>query len=249
MPSPHRGNDRAARYVSYYGSSRMVDATVNRLYHGGLAQKKAAEAKAEQEAYPPTQAVRRTQEQIDAYLLNRVEAEVLRRKQRRAALRQELYPEVDSPPRFITPGELQKHVRNVYTDPIRRRQLREREIERIFGKNRSTSELGVTQSREQAKDLREREQHWRPPSTYQDYDDNRRYLVSQYDYFADPHRFTELQLREKGPLKAERREALMKRLTSLAHPGSITPRVVSEERGPRDPPPFRVHRTVDRIDL
>lgn len=281
MPNPDAGNERAAAYVDYYASPQMVNNAVNRLYYGGVERKKRAEAIATEKVYPPTPSARRSKAQLDAYLHNSVQGELLRRQQHRAALQQELYPEIESPPRTLTPREMERHVEHVYSVPVIVRRAREAEMRRIFGADkdpktvkretvyqyhrlppdlaeqvgapaastaRGTSPSSRGRSEEAHLDpvvdhFTRREQNWRQPSASMPHDDNRRLLVSQYDYYADPRKFTEMTLKPHK-LTGEEWERHMKRLEVLSRPLRVNPQVKKEEEG--GPPPFRVSRKVDR---
>lgn len=278
MPNPHSGNEEAAAYVNYYASPRMVDSSVNRLYYGGVERKKRAEAKAVEEAYPPTPTARRTRAELDAYLLNCVQGELLRRQQHRAALQQELHPDPDEAPHYLTSKELSHHIHHVYDEPLKVRRAREAELRRIFGANKDAKEVeketvyqyyrlppssarGSTgSSPEQTRGgggagvdveavtghFKRLEQNWRPPSASVAYDDNRRLLVSQYDYYADPRQYTEVTLKPRR-LTGKERAALKSRLELLSRPTRVNPPVVqNEERS--GPPPFHVSRKIRHDD-
>ncbi|CBZ28054.1 conserved hypothetical protein [Leishmania mexicana MHOM/GT/2001/U1103] len=277
MPNPHCGNEKAAAFVHYYASPSMVNSSVNRLYYGGLERKKRAEARAMEEAYPPTLSVRRSPAQLEAYLNNCVQGELLRRQQHRAALQQELYPDAEETPRFLSKKEMTHHIHHMYDEPLKVRRAREAELRRIFGTNKdaervkketvyqyhrlpASSARAVTGSSPRsasstcggnrgnvdvdtvANYCKQLEKGWRPPSVSVEHADNRRLLVSQYDYYADPRKHTELMLRPR-PLTAKERTALQSRLELLARPSRVNaPVVPSEEQG--GPPPFRVSRKI-----
>lgn len=243
MPNPYQGNDEAAYFLEYYGSKRMLQDSVDRLYKGGVEQRKAAEEKVKKEVYPPLPTPRRTQAEIDAYLQSRVEGELFRRQQHRAALQRELYPEVESPGKVLSRSEVDRLVKHVYRDPMRQRSLRRQEIVRIFGENKKS--LSPSRKPEEEALLREREARWRPPSVAMKYDDNQRVLVSQYEYYASPRQANELMLKEKKGSGPQARKANLARLTELAKPLSITPKRAEEEPAPGSPPPFHVSPKVD----
>ncbi|CCW65018.1 unnamed protein product [Phytomonas sp. EM1] len=246
MPNPYLNNDKAARFVDYYASADMLKESVNRLYYGGIAWKKATEDQAEQMAYPPEPVVFRTQAEIDAYLQQRVYHEQLRRQQRRTALQRELYPEPRVHGRVLSEKELQQHIKHVYNDPIRRQKLRQREIERIFGTERKLNTVARTP--EDEKVLKALEASWRPPSASPSHrDDNRCLLVSQYEYYANPTKVSELNLHQRRLPKSTDRERHLQRLADLAKPHSITPRRNNEKESNRGPA-FHVHRKIDYKD-
>ncbi|CAD2221321.1 hypothetical protein AGDE_05740 [Angomonas deanei] len=243
MPNPYTNNTEAAYFVDYYGSKRMLQDSTNRLYNGGVRRKKEAVRRVEQEVYnrPPT--VRRTQQEIDEYLRVRVEEELLRRQQHRVELARELYPTTESPPRYLTGEEFQRHVKHVYTDPMRRRELREREIEKVFGKrDPSVSPNKGSKRRSQKSPEDDAPAPWRPSSASLQYNDGQQYLVSQYAYYADPKKSGEVLVRNsKG---SGGRAPNYNRLTDLARPLSVTPKVVDEETDGNQKPPFRVDRKI-----
>ncbi|AIN99341.1 hypothetical protein LPMP_262280 [Leishmania panamensis] len=277
MPNPYSGNEKAAAFVNYYASPHMVSSSVNRLYYGGVERKKRAEARAMKEAYPPTPSARRSPAQLEAYLHNCVQGELLRRQQHRAALQQELYPDTEETPRYLSSKEMTHHIHHVYDEPLKVRRARAEELRRIFGTNKDAEEVkketvyqyqrlpassarafagssprtpssaqynnrGNTEVDTVAKYCKQLEKGWRPPSASTEYDDNRRLLVSQYDYHADPRKYTELTLKPR-PLKGKERAALQVRLELLSRPTRINPPVVqNEEQG--GPPPFRVSRKI-----
>lgn len=266
MPSPRDPNERAAAFVEYYASPQMVAKSVDRLYYGGIERKKVAQARAEQSAYPPTRRSVRSQSEIDAYLQSRVHGELLKRQQRRTALQQALDPTVEPPPQYLREKEMKAHLHHMYDEQLRLRRSREAELQRIFGVSRSPADVQAEilhgysrsptttiastspqrkQSAAQLADAEERaerfaklERGWRPPPSSMKYDDNRRLLVSQYDYYADPNKYAELNLKSR-PMTAEERKALQDRLELLSRPTRITPAVLLDE-GNNKPPPFRV---------
>ncbi|KAG5476532.1 hypothetical protein LSCM1_04246 [Leishmania martiniquensis] len=277
MPNPYSGNEKAAAYVNYYASPRMVNNSVNRLYYGGVERKKQAEARAMEEAYPPTPSARRSPAQLEAYLHNCVQGELLRRQQHRAALQQELYPDVEETPRYLSRKEMAHHIHHMYDEALKVRRAREAELRRIFGTDKDAEEikketvyqyqrLPASTARSMAgssprsgpstrghsrgnADLdtvadycKKLEKGWRPPSASVERDDNRRLLVSQYDYYADPRKYTELMLKPR-PLTAKERAALQARLELLSRPIRVNPPAVQrDEEGGQ--PPFRVSRKV-----
>jgi hypothetical protein len=283
MPNPDAGNAKAAAYVDYYASPRMVNNAVNRLYYGGVERKKRAEAIATEKVYPSTPSPRRSKAQLENYLHNSVQGELLRRQQHRAALQQELYPDLESPPRTMTPQEMERHVEHVYSVPIIVRRAREAEMRRIFGADKDPKEVRretVYHYHRLPPDLAEQagtssapsargtspssrgrseevhpdpvveyfsrlEKNWRQPSVSIPHDDNRRLLVSQYDYYADPRKFTEMTLKPHR-LTREEWERHMNRLEVLSRPLRVNPQVKKEEEG--GPPPFRVSRKVEYKD-
>ncbi|KAG5502011.1 hypothetical protein JKF63_04282 [Porcisia hertigi] len=141
MPDPYNGNEKAAAFVNYYASARMVNSSVNRLYYGGVERKKRAEARAAEKAYPPTLSPRRTRAQMEEYLSNCVQGELLRRQQHRAALQQELYPDAKETPRYLSRKEMSHHIHHMYDEPLKVRRAREAEIRRIFGANKDSDEV------------------------------------------------------------------------------------------------------------
>ncbi|CCW70737.1 unnamed protein product [Phytomonas sp. Hart1] len=246
MPNPYRHNDKAARFVDYYASADMLKESVNRLYYGGMAWKRATVAQTEQMIYPPEPVVCRTQTEIDDYLHHRVHHELLRRQQHRVALQRELYPEPKGSRRVLNERELQKHIKHVYNDPIRRQKLRQREIERVFGTERRINPVG--RAPEEEKTLKALEASWRPPSASPPHDDdNHRLLVSQYEYYADPNKASDLFLRQRRLTTQKDREQNLRRLADLAKPQLITPRHSDEKESSRGPI-FHVHRKIDYKD-
>ncbi|KPI83189.1 hypothetical protein ABL78_7789 [Leptomonas seymouri] len=279
MPNPNAGNERAAAYVDYYASPQMVNSSVNRLYYGGVERKKRAEAIATEKVYPKTPSARRSKAQLENYLQNSVQGELLRRQQHRAVLQQELYPDFEAPQRVLKPKEMERHVEHVYNVPIIVRRAREAEMRRIFGADKDPKEVkketvyryqrlpqdvagpagtsaspsarGTSSSRgrsgsshlDPVVDYFSRlESNWRQPSASWPHDDNRRLLVSQYDYYADPRKFTEMTLKPHR-MSREEWERHMSRLELLSRPLRVNPPVKKEEEG--GPPPFRVSRKVE----
>ncbi|KPA74104.1 hypothetical protein ABB37_09394 [Leptomonas pyrrhocoris] len=282
MPNPDPGNERAAAYVDYYASPQMVNNSVNRLYYGGVERKKRAEAVATEKVYPKTPSTRRSKAQLENYLRNSVQGELLRRQQHRAALQQALHPDLELPPRTMTPKEMERHVEHVYNVPLIVRRAREAEMRRIFGTDKDAKEVkretvyqyhrlppdlagqvGASASpsaRGSSPSSRGRsesahldpvvdylsrlEKNWRQPSASVPHDDNRRLLVSQYDYYADPRKFTEMTLKPHR-LSREEWERHMNRLELLSRPLRVNPQVKAEEGGS---PAFRVSRKVEHKD-
>lgn len=283
MPRPEAREERAAAYVDYYASPQMVNNSVNRLYYGGVERKKRAEAIATAKVYPPTPSARRSKAQLATYLHNSVQGELLRRQQHRAALQQELYPDLESPPRTMTAKEMERHVEHVYSVPLIVRRAREAELRNIFGTDKDpqavkretvykynrlppdlaeqlgtsaspTTRTGSPSSRGRSEDAHldpvvdyfsRLEKNWKQPSAAMPNDDNRRLLVSQYDYYADPRKFTEMTLKPHK-LTGEEWTRHMNRLEQLARPMRVNPIVRKEEEG--GPPPFRVTRKVEYKD-
>lgn len=291
MPKSDVKNERAAAYVDYYASPQMVNNSVNRLYYGGVERKKRAEAIATAKAYPSTPSARRTPAQLENYLHNNVQGELLRRQQHRAALQQELYPDLEPPPRTMSAEEMERHVEHVYNVPLIVRRAREAEMRRIFGADKdpktvrketvyhyhrlppdlaervgssaspsargaSPSARGASpSSRGRSSDdahldpvvnyFSQLERNWRQPSASVPHDDNRRLLVSQYDYYADPRKFTELTLKPHR-LTGEEWTRHMNRLEVLSRPLRVNPPVKKEEES--GPPPFRVSRKIEHKD-
>lgn len=254
MPNPYVNNDKAAAFVQHYASDGMVASSVNRLYRGGIARQQQARIKAEQEAYPERYQppLRRTQAEIEHYLQSRVETELLRRQQHRAALQRELSSETVPPPRYIEKRALQRQVKRLYTDSMRRRRMREEQMERAFGRDRSEEELVYSGlSPREIAELKEREAGWRPPSASVPHEDDSRVpLSSQYEYYADSRKFEEVYVvpRQPRPMTARERDQQMKRLTLLSMPLRVTPKRVGEVRDPNAPPPFHVQRRASCDD-
>lgn len=261
MPNPYANNGRAAAFVDYYASDQMVQSSVDRLYHGGVARQQRARAAAEREAYPERfqPPVRRSQEEIDDYLQGHVGGELLRRQQRRVALQQAYSPTAvggsdgPPPPRLLAAPALEQQVRRLYTDSLRRRQMREHETRKIFGADRTEAELVYGRRHcdpHALAERRERESGWRPVSPSVPYEDNRLSLSSQYDYYANPQKFSEVYIvsKQRRAMTEKEKSHQMTRLTALSRPLSVTPRRVDEERGRDDPPPFHVTGKVDYGD-
>ncbi|KAG5499683.1 hypothetical protein JIQ42_05159 [Leishmania sp. Namibia] len=277
MPNPYSGNEKAAAFVNYYASPRMVNSSVNRLYYGGVERKKQAEARAMEEAYPPTTSARRSHAQLEAYLQNCVQGELLRRQQHRAALQQELYPAIEEAPRYLSRKEMAHHIHHMYDEALKVRRAREAELRRIFGTDKDAEEVrketiyqyqrlpassarsltgpsprsapsarghnrGNVDLNTVADYCKQLEKGWRPPSASVEHDDHRRLLVSQYDYYADPRKYTELMLKPR-PLTGKERAALQARLEMLSRPARVNSPVVQSD-GQDGQPPFRVSRKV-----
>ncbi|KAK7198208.1 hypothetical protein NESM_000777700 [Novymonas esmeraldas] len=273
MPNPHCGNEEAAAFVNYYASPGMVSSSVNRLYYGGVERRRRAEARAAEEAYPPLPSTRRSPAEMKAFLNDRVQGELLRRQQRRAALQQELYPDPEEPSRHLSGTEMAHHIRHVYDEPLMVRRARESELRRIFGADKGSEDVkretvyqyyripaasggsspesprptrGHVDVEAVAGHCRRLEKGWRPPPAAMENDDNRRLLVSQYDYYADPRKYTELTLKPRR-LTGKEQAALKTRLELLSRPTRVNPPVVhNEEEG--GPPPFRVSRKIRYTD-
>ncbi|EPY37015.1 hypothetical protein STCU_00283 [Strigomonas culicis] len=149
-------------------------------------------------------------------------------------------------------------MRRVYSDPLRRRAMREREMERIFGSSparkgqekdvhRTPTREGAEGGEQAAPPPQTNKGPWRPPSVRIPYEDGREYLVSQYAYYADPRKFSEVYIEssKKGAGgDGKRRGPNYNRLVELARPLSVTPRQVEEEEELNAPPPFHVDRRI-----
>lgn len=265
MPNPYVDNERAAAFLEYYASDRMVKRSVDRLYTSGMQQRRLSRLRATLEAYPPQPRTLRTRAEIDAYLQQRVDGELLRRRQRVAELERVLYPEraPESQP-VLTPEELDIHLQKVYAGPLRRRKMREAEIERVFGKSRdpnslalvvpprspqrrdSKSEEGEEKSaaktlEDYMQELKEREAGWRPPSLAPEHADA--FLVHDYDLLhaaSGGKKVTQWRpmTNRRGHKMSEQERQQW--LSKLSAPVRVNPPVISEPRDKNAPPPFRV---------
>ncbi|KAH9577669.1 hypothetical protein LSM04_004705 [Trypanosoma melophagium] len=239
MPNPYLGNDEAARYVEYFASPRMQRDSVKRLYNTGMERRRESQRRAEEALYPTRPTTYRSQKHIEDYVNEMVYAEMFRRQKKLAELEWDLYK--PSPTRYMTGRELELHVQHMYDQQMRRRQRRERERKLRMGIIKSESdEITVKQQRalEEQEKIREREEHWRPPSAYMKYHDGDRLLVSELAAIHYEREIPTSISPSTMPRRTPSRHADPGRLALLAKPLRVTPKVRKEED--TSIPPFRV---------
>ena len=163
MPNPFTGNEQAAEYLLRLSSGSMERACVERLYHDGVNNRRTAVLKAEAEMYPQQPTVRRSAEEVDAYL-NKIKEFSARRQRNLIELDQQLYRQ---PVRHMDPLASKAHVKHMHDDQVRR-----------FARHRAErlAQYGIKEEKAVPSALRDRESGWRPVATSPQRDDGRRTL-------------------------------------------------------------------------
>lgn len=242
MPDPYKGNDKAASFVQYYASQRMMKESVYRLHNKGIEEKRRAIKRVEADVYPPSPRISRTEEEMQRYLKKRVTQEMLFRQQRRAQQERELYPE-----RFqhlVVPGEvLEKQITRLYKPATPPRKVEYRQPTRhrdpvlgywIESPAPSPSPEGEEKGTEKkkAKSRESPQRRWRygfheePPFTILE------------KLYAPPKR-------KSAPLDPKKRE---ERIRTLSKPLRVAPKVVHAQDADAERPPFKVPRQLDHKD-
>lgn len=137
MPNPLSDNDAAAKFLDFYGSAAMEKQVVNRLYTQGVRRHNMARQQAEATAVPSKPAVRRTPQQINAFVKRAADGEQALRQRRAIEREQQRRLEINPRAPFVkacfeTKEEEEKHLAHMYDHQKKRFGFGERS-EAIYG--------------------------------------------------------------------------------------------------------------------